>query len=86
MSPLMTTREVAELLRVSPATVLRWAQAGKLPSVRLSSAVLRFDADELDAALRERATPSRGVSPAPKDAARALPYPLSPAPAEVEEI
>ncbi|GAB2508851.1 MerR family transcriptional regulator [Nocardiopsis aegyptia] len=30
---LLTTREVADLLRVRPETVALWAQAGKVPSV-----------------------------------------------------
>ena len=47
--PLLTTRQVAELLAVSPATVLRRWRAGELPGYRLGSNVLRFCADELDA-------------------------------------
>ena len=47
---LLTTREVAELLRVSTETALRWHRSGKLPGGRrLGSNVLRFDRDELDA-------------------------------------
>ena len=47
--PLLTTREVATLLGVSPATVLRRWRAGELRGYRLASNVLRFDADELAA-------------------------------------
>ncbi|HWQ24754.1 MAG TPA: helix-turn-helix domain-containing protein, partial [Gaiellaceae bacterium] len=50
MSDLLTTREVAALLRVSTETVLRWHRAGKLPGGRrLASSVLRFDRGELEA-------------------------------------
>lgn len=31
---LMTPGEVASLFRVDPKTVTRWAQAGKIPSIR----------------------------------------------------
>jgi excisionase family DNA binding protein len=51
---LLTTREVAELLAVSPRTVLRRARAGELPAYRLGSNVLRFSADELAAWLEAR--------------------------------
>ena len=56
---LLTTREVAAMLRVSPETVLRWYRGGKLPGGRrLGSNVLRFDADEL-AAWLEGTRPDR---------------------------
>ena len=51
---LLTTREVAERLAVSPDTVLRWHRSGKLPgSRRLGCNVLRFDASEVEAWLEE---------------------------------
>ena len=34
---LMTIREVAELLRVSPLTIKRWGKRGKLPAIRINS-------------------------------------------------
>ena len=40
---LLTTREVAANLGLSPASVLRRWQAGELPGFRLASNVLRFD-------------------------------------------
>jgi len=40
---LMTTRDVAELLRIDPHTVRRWAQHGTLPCLRFGERVLRFD-------------------------------------------
>ncbi len=51
---LLTTRQVADFLSVSPATVLRRWRAGELPGIRLASNVLRFDPAELEAWLDER--------------------------------
>lgn len=34
---LLTIKEVAELLRVSPLTIKRWGKAGKLPAIRINS-------------------------------------------------
>lgn len=34
---LLTIKEVAELLRVSPLTIKRWGKKGKLPAIRINS-------------------------------------------------
>ncbi len=34
---LLTVREVADLLRVSPMTIKRWGKRGKLPAIRINS-------------------------------------------------
>ena len=34
---LLTVREVASLLRVSPLTIKRWGKRGKLPAIRINS-------------------------------------------------
>jgi len=46
--PLLTTRQVATMLGLSPATVLRRWRAGELPGYRLASNCLRFDPVELE--------------------------------------
>lgn len=51
---LLTTREVAELLGLSPEAVLRRWRAGELPGFRLSSKVLRFRESEILAWLEAR--------------------------------
>jgi excisionase family DNA binding protein len=51
---LLTTRAVAEVLGLSPETVLRRFRAGELPGYRLASNVLRFRADDIDAYLEAR--------------------------------
>jgi excisionase family DNA binding protein len=44
---LLTPGEVAELFRVDPKTVTRWAQAGKLTSIRTLGGHRRFLAVEV---------------------------------------
>lgn len=51
---LLTAREVAELLGLSPASVLRRWRAGELPGYRLASNVLRFSEGDIAAWLEER--------------------------------
>lgn len=57
---LLTTREMAKLLRVSPETVRAWARRGCIPTVRLSAKVIRYNAESVLAALST--TPAKGVS------------------------
>jgi excisionase family DNA binding protein len=73
---LLTAREVAERLGVSVETILRWHRRGDLPGVRLSSNVLRFDVDDVDAFIAERygrgkARPS-ALTPAAADSSSPL--------------
>lgn len=42
MDRLMTPREVAEIFRVDPKTVTRWAQRGRIPSVTTPGGHRRF--------------------------------------------
>ena len=53
---LLTAREVAEWIGVSPETVLRWTRRGDLPAIRLPSGALRFHEDTLDRWMADRAT------------------------------
>jgi excisionase family DNA binding protein len=41
--PLMNATQLADFLGVSKATVYRWAEDGRLPSLRLGPGVVRFD-------------------------------------------
>ncbi len=45
---LLTTRQVAAFLGVSPETVLRRWRRGEIPGVRLASNVLRFRESEIE--------------------------------------
>lgn len=67
---LLTAREVAETVGVSPETVLRWTRRGELSAIRLPGGQIRYRADDLDAWLQERATPRRGVLATTPGAAR----------------
>lgn len=48
---LLTPGEVAQMFRVDPKTVTRWAKAGKLTSVRTLGGHRRYRAAELAAVL-----------------------------------
>ncbi len=47
----LTPAEVASLLRVDPKTVTRWAQAGKIGSIRTPGGHRRFAESEIRALL-----------------------------------
>ncbi len=57
--PLLTAREVADLLGLSIASVLRRWRAGEIPGFRLSSNVLRFRESEINAYLEAHRGPAR---------------------------
>jgi excisionase family DNA binding protein len=60
---LLTTREVAAFLGLSPETVLRRYRAGELPGYRLGSNVLRFRESEIEAWLDSLHALDRGCTP-----------------------
>ena len=49
---LLTPAEVAELFRVNPKTVTRWAQSGKISAVRTLGGHRRYRRDDIEAQLR----------------------------------
>ena len=49
---LLTATEVAEMARVSRATVTRWARLGQIPFVRLPGGIYRFRRRDVEALLR----------------------------------
>jgi excisionase family DNA binding protein len=50
---LLTPSEVAEMFRVNPKTVTRWARAGKISAVRTLGGHRRFRASEIRRLLAE---------------------------------
>jgi excisionase family DNA binding protein len=59
---LLTARSVADLIDVSPETILRWTRRGTLPAIRLPGGAIRYRPDELEIWLADRAT-SQNVRP-----------------------
>jgi excisionase family DNA binding protein len=51
--PLVTAEEVAAVLKVSPKSVYRWAQQGRLPAFR-EGRLIRFRESDVEAFIRER--------------------------------
>ena len=49
--PLLTPAEVANLFRVDPKTVTRWAKSGKISSIRTPGGHRRFRENEIHAIL-----------------------------------
>jgi len=47
LETLLTSGQVATLFRVTPKTVTRWAEAGKLPAIRTLGGHRRFPAGEV---------------------------------------
>lgn len=58
--PLLTPREVATMFRVDAKTVTRWAQAGRLTSIRTPGGHRRFREAEVRALLAPTDTSASG--------------------------
>jgi excisionase family DNA binding protein len=54
MSELLTVGELAARLRVRPCTIQRWTRRGRLPAVRLSAKIIRYDLAAVLAALESQ--------------------------------
>jgi excisionase family DNA binding protein len=52
VSELLTVDQLAERLHVRPRTVREWARRGRIPSVRLSAKVVRYEWAAVLAVLR----------------------------------
>ena len=56
-SELLTPDELADRLHVRPSTVRRWAQEGRIPAVRLTPKVVRYDLAAVVAAMTDGQKP-----------------------------
>ena len=56
LSHLLTPREVAELFRVDPKTVTRWAKQGRLRALKTLGGHRRYDRAEVERLLRDSAS------------------------------
>ena len=50
---LETAEELAKRLHVKPSTIRKWSRQGKIPTVRISPKVVRFDPVEVMTTLSE---------------------------------
>ena len=57
---LMTPSEVAQMFRVDPKTVTRWAKSGKLTSIRTLGGHRRYPASEVQALLELHGVAGKG--------------------------
>ena len=57
MALMMTTREIAEYLKLHEITVCKYAAQGKIPAIRIGR-VWRFDKDAIDKWIREGTAPA----------------------------
>ncbi|MGI9120709.1 MAG: BldC family transcriptional regulator [Acidimicrobiales bacterium] len=53
---LLTPSEVAQMFRVNPKTVTRWARAGKISAIRTLGGHRRFRSSEIERCLQEMST------------------------------
>lgn len=53
---LLTADELAERLRVRPGTIRLWSRRGRIPSIRISGKVIRFDVSAVIGALQTNQT------------------------------
>jgi excisionase family DNA binding protein len=61
----LTTRQLAEVLQVSEGTVHRLRRAGRIPAVRLTEKLIRFNLREVQRVLRQQSGshPQDGAEP-----------------------
>ena len=52
---IVSASKLAQILEVEPETIRKWRKAGLIPGIVINSRVVRFDADEVVAALGARA-------------------------------
>lgn len=56
---LLSEKNLAEMLDVSPRTLRTWRAEGRLPFIRISQGTVRYELEEVMAALEERKVNAR---------------------------
>ena len=59
MGTLITAEQMGERLSLAAGTIKRWANEGIIPCLKLSGKVVRFDPEEVEKALRQKALQER---------------------------
>ena len=59
---LLTAEELAERLHVRPSTVREWARRGRIPTVRLSPKVVRYDLSAVVESVGQARRGGKGVA------------------------
>jgi len=67
---IVTTKELSEILKISPKTLYQWVALGQIPSIKLNGA-LRFDIEEITQWIQScKKEPGSGYNPFTKLEAR----------------
>jgi predicted site-specific integrase-resolvase len=54
MGEILTAEELAARLKVRPATIREWGRDGRIPTVRITPKVIRYDVDAVMRSLQEQ--------------------------------
>jgi len=65
MSEIVDARQLAQRLRVKPATVLAWERRGWIPKLQAGRKPVLFDLDAVEVALQQRAAANVTVALTP---------------------
>ena len=63
MSELLTAAEMAARLRIKPTTLQEWAREGRVPCIRITPKVIRFDAEAVILSLSAQKPAAVGDKP-----------------------
>lgn len=59
MGTLITAEQMGERLSLAAGTIKRWASEGIIPCLKLSGKIVRFDPEEVERALKQKALEKR---------------------------
>ncbi len=54
MGEILTAEELAARLKVRPTTIREWGRDGRIPTVRITQKVIRYDADAVMRSLQDQ--------------------------------
>ena len=62
MEHLLTTEQLADHLQLRPGTIRRWARSGRIPRVKLSGKVIRYNLSDVERALLKEVRRGNGFT------------------------